>query len=132
MKRHNNLLFVFLLILVSVFQTATAERPGFGFLYYDGTVVATVVPPAAKPTSGLDNLYAIPDQFAVVGVAPGDIDYHGGQWAFHSVTWNVASYPLTSEDEVLAAAAAGDVTITRVEENDFLCPVQPRIDNSMG
>ena len=61
----------------------------------------------------------------MAAVAPGDTDYHGGHWAFHSVTWNVASYPLTSEAEVLAAAAAGDVTITRVPENDFLCPVQP-------
>jgi len=58
-------------------------------------------------------------------VAPGDPDFHGGRWAFHSVEWNVDPYLLTSEAEVLGAAAAGDVTITRLPENDFLCPVQP-------
>ena len=35
------------------------------------------------------------------------------------------AYLLTSESRVLAADAAGDVTITRVPENDFKCPIQP-------
>lgn len=100
-----------------------------GCCFYQGTVVRTVVPPAATPNDGRDNFYAImggvADQKAVVGVAPGDTNYHGGDWAFHSVTWNVAPYLLTSEAAVLAAAAAGDVTITRVPANDFKCPIQP-------
>jgi hypothetical protein len=41
------------------------------------------------------------------------------------VTWNVAPYLLTSDEAVLAAAAAGDVTITRNPAADFLCPIQP-------
>jgi hypothetical protein len=65
------------------------------------------------------------DQLGIAAVAPGDRDYHGGQWAFHSVVWNVSAYLLTSEGAVLAAAAAGDVTVTRVPENDFKCPIQP-------
>lgn len=100
-------------------------RPGFGFLYHEGEVVRTVVPPAANPTEGRDNLYVFPDQLAVAAVAPGDQDYHGGHWAFHSVRWNVSPYLLTSEAEVLAAATAGDVTIIRVPGNDFKCPIQP-------
>jgi hypothetical protein len=118
-----------LAVLGSTVGQTDAARPGFGELYYDGTIVRTVVPPAAMPKQGRDNLYAImggvPDQLPVVAVAPGDRDYHGGQWAFHSVTWNVAAYLLTSEEEVLAAADTGDVTITRVEDNDFKCPVLP-------
>jgi Ser/Thr protein kinase RdoA (MazF antagonist) len=51
--------------------------------------------------------------------------YHGGDWKFFAVTWNVAPYLLTSAGVMLAAAAAGDVTVTRVAENDFKCPVQP-------
>ena len=106
-----------------------AARVGFGQLYYEGAIVRTVVPPAAAPKRGRDNLYAIPPgvagQLAVIAVAPGDRDYHGGQWAFNSVTWNTTPHPLTSEDDVLDAAAAGDVTITRVPANDFKCPVQP-------
>lgn len=102
---------------------------GFGELFYEGETVRTVIPPAASPQQGRDNLYVVmggeEGQRAVAAVAPGDRDYHGGQWAFHTVTWNTEPGLLTSEAEVLAAAAAGDVTITRVEENDFKCPIQP-------
>ena len=103
--------------------------PG-GCCFYEGGEVRTVVPPAASPHEGRDNFYAFPagaadGQKGVVGVAPGDTDYHGGQWAFYAVTWNVASYLLTSEAAVLAAESAGDVTVTRVAENDFKCPIQP-------
>jgi hypothetical protein len=109
---------------------AAAKRPvGFGNLYYDGQVVRTVVPPSAMPFQGRDNLYPIVDgvegQLPVAAVAPGDRDYHGGQWAVNMVEWNVDPYLLTSEAEVLAAAAAGDVTITRIPGNDFRCPIQP-------
>jgi len=103
--------------------------PG-GCCYYQGQVVRTVVPPAASPQEGRDNFYGFPGaaaagQKGVVGVAPGDTDYHGGQWKFFAVTWNVTPYLLTSEAAVLAAAAAGHVTVTRVPANDFKCPIQP-------
>lgn len=117
--------------LVAAFQAGNFNeapflaRPGFGQLYHDGEIVRTIVPPAAAPKEGVDNLYVIPDQLAVAAVAPGDRDYHGGKWAVHTVSWNVAPYDLTSEEEVLAAESAGDVDVTRVPENDFKCPVQP-------
>ena len=66
-----------------------------------------------------------PGQLAVAAVGPGDPGYHGGKWAFHSVTWNVAPHLLTSEAEVLAAQGAGDVSIDRIPANDFKCPIQP-------
>lgn len=98
--------------------------------YHDGTVVRTVVPPASMPNQGRDNLYAFTSggadgQLTVIGTAPGQPDYHGGNWAFHSVTWNVTPYLITSDEQLLAAAVAGDVTITRVPANDFRCPIQP-------
>lgn len=111
-----------------------ASAPPFvfpaGCCFYENTMVRTVVPPARSPQEGRDNFYGFPGgvaagQKGVVGVAPGDTEYHGGQWKFHAVTWNVAPYLLTSEDAVLAAAAAGDVTVTRLPENDFKCPIQP-------
>jgi hypothetical protein len=120
-----------LLLLLGVLLVAAAPSfaatPTFGELYYNGDVVRTLVPPAEMPREGVDDLYAIPNQLAVTAVAPGDPDYHGGQWAVHSVTWNegVTPYLLTSADAVLAAASAGDVTITRVPSNDFKCPIQP-------
>lgn len=102
---------------------------GFGELFYEGNVVRTVVPPAAAPQEGRDNLYVImegaDEQRPVAAVAPGDRNYHGGQWAFHSVTWNVEPYLLTNEADVLDAADYGDVTITRVPAMDFKCPIQP-------
>jgi hypothetical protein len=103
--------------------------PG-GCCFYEGGVVRTVVPPARTPQEGRDNFYAFPNvaaagQKGVVGVVPGDEDYHGGHWAFFAVTFNVTPYLLTSEAAVLTAAAAGDVSITRVAANDFRCPIQP-------
>ncbi len=98
--------------------------------YYNGQIVRTVVPPAAAPKEGTDNFYGFPGtaaagQLGVVGVIPGVPGYHGGHWKFHAVTWNVTPYVLTSEAAVLAAAAAGDVTVTRAPANDFKCPIQP-------
>ncbi len=113
---------------------SAASRPPFvfpgGCCYYEDRIVRTVVPPASSPKEGRDNFYGFPSgaaagQKGVVGVAPGDTDYHGGQWKFHAVTWNVPSFLLTSEAAVLAAEGAGDVTITRVPGNDFKCPIQP-------
>jgi hypothetical protein len=101
-----------------------------GCCYYRDRVVRTVVPPARAPQPGTDNFYGFPSgagagQKGVVSVAPGDVGYHGGHWKFFAVTWNVTPYLLTSEAGVLAAAAAGDVTITPVPANDFKCPIQP-------
>ena len=97
----------------------------FGALYYEGSTVRTVVTPTSTPGRGVDTIYAFPneEQMAVTSVAPGDPGYQGGRWAVHLVTWNVAAYPLTSADAVLDAQLAGDVTIERDEEADFVCPV---------
>lgn len=105
-------------------MTEAAGPPVFTELYYNGDVVRTVVPPAAMPKPGTENFYAIPDQRPVVETAPGDKKYRGGKWAFHSVMWIATPYLLTSEDMVLMAKMAGDITVTRVEEMDFKCPVQ--------
>ena len=112
---------------------SNGDRPPFvfpeGCCYYQGTVVRTVVPPATTPKAGRDNFYAITNgvagQKGVVAVVPGDPDYHGGHWKFFAVTFTVAPYLLTSEAAVLAAEAAGDVTITRDPSADFRCPIQP-------
>jgi hypothetical protein len=97
--------------------------------YEDGRILRTVVPPSAFPNQGRDPIYAfasgVEGQLPVAAAGPGDGDYHGGAWAVHSVTWNVAPYLITSDERLLAAAAEGDVTITRIPENDFRCPVQP-------
>jgi len=131
--KHLRSLILALAILAMSVTPALADRPPFvfpgGCCYYEGAIVRTVVPPAATPDDGRDNFYAVmggvAGQKGVVAVAPGDTNYHGGDWAFHSVIWNVTPYLLTSEAAVLAAAASGDVTITRIPANDFKCPIQP-------
>lgn len=122
-------LFVVIALLVPVY----AARPGFvfpgGCCYFDGSLVRTVVPPSHFPNEGVDDFYAIMNgvsgQKGVVAVAPGAEGYHGGHWKFYAVSFNVAPYLLTSSAAVLAAQAAGDVTITRLPAMDFLCPIQP-------
>ncbi len=127
--------------LVSLFVVATfvlalpigsvfAATPGFGNLYYNGTIVGTVVPPAAFPNTGIDNFYEVQHgatgQLGVTSVAPGADGYHGGHWKVFVVTFNQDATPvlLTSEAAVLAAQSAGTVTVTRNASADFLCPVQ--------
>src|SRR5881628_1993267 len=102
-----------------------ARAAGLGVLMAAGcTPDAPVRPSGALSFDGFP-AGATAGQKGVVGVAPGARGYHGGHWKFFAVTWNVTPYLLTSEIAVLAAAAAGDATVTRVPDNDFKCPIQP-------
>lgn len=65
--------------------------------------------------------------------APGDRDWNGGQWVHYSAQLAdgvTLDEPLTSEAEVLAAEAAGDLTISKgrpaiegAPPNFFICPL---------
>jgi len=117
--------------LVLPVTSAFAATPGFGNLYYNGTIVRTVVSPAAFPNEGLDNFYKVTNgatgQLGIAAVAPGSSDYHGGHWKVFTVSFNSGVTPvlLTSEQAVLSVQNAGMVTVTRNAAADFLCPVQP-------
>lgn len=108
-----------------------AAQPGFGNLYYNGTIVRTVVPPSAFPNEGRDNFYKVTNgvtgQLGIAGQAPGSTDYHGGAWKVFVVSFNagITHVLLTSEQAVLSAQSSGMVTVTRNPAADFLCPVQP-------
>jgi hypothetical protein len=109
-------------------QAALAAEPGFGKLYLSGQVVGTVVPPAhVTPGSGLDPFYKVTNgasgQLGIAGVGPGEPGFHGGDWKVFTVTFNVTPYLLTSGAAVAAAAASGDVTVTRQPAQDFRCPI---------
>src|SRR5213596_4342086 len=116
--------------LVLRVTSAFAATPGFSNLYYNGTIVRTVVPPAAFPNEGQDNFYKVTNgatgQFGIAAVAPGSSDYHGGHWKVLTVIFDLGITPvlLTSEQAVLSAQNAGMVTVTRNAAADFLCPVQ--------
>ena len=117
--------------LVLPVTSAFAATPGFGNLYYNGTIVRTVVSPAAFPNEGLDNFYKVTNgatgQLGIAAVAPGSSDYHGGHWKVFTVSFNSGVTPvlLTSEQAVLSVQNAVMVTVTRNAAADFLCPVQP-------
>jgi hypothetical protein len=117
--------------LVLPVTSAFAATPGFGNLYYNGTIVRTVVSPAAFPNEGQDNFYKVTNgatgQLGIAAVAPGSSDYHGGHWKVFTVTFNSEITPvlLTWEQAVLSAQNAGMVTVSRNAAADFLCPVQP-------
>lgn len=117
-------------IVVTLSASASATA-GKGFLFHNGDVVRTVVPPAAIPRGGIDPIYNVTNgvegQLGIAGVAPGDGPYHGGRWAVYLVTFDpgVEPYLLTSDEAVFAAEAAGDVTIARNPEADNRCPVLP-------
>jgi len=117
--------------LVLPVTSAFAATPGFGNLYYNGTIVRTVVPSAAFPNEGRDNFYKVTNgatgQLGIASVAPGSSGYHGGHWKVFTVTFNSEITPvlLTSEQAVLSAQNTGMVTVTRNAAADFLCPVQP-------
>ena len=116
--------------LVLPVTSAFAATPGLGHLYFNGTIVRTVVPPAAFPNEGRDNFYKVTNgatgQLGIVAVAPGSAGYHGGHWKVFTVTFGSEITPvlLTSEQAVLSAQSAGMVTVTRNAAADFLCPVQ--------
>ena len=103
---------------------------GKGQLFHDGAVVGTVVTPAhVAPGSGTDPFFKVTNgaagQLGIAGVAPGDGPYHGGDWQVFTVTFNsgVTPYLLTSDEAVMAAEQAGDVTVSRAASADFRCPI---------
>jgi hypothetical protein len=119
---------VALVVLVAVVPATAATMKGN--LYHDGEIVGTVVNSGnVAPGAGRDPFYAVTNgvsgQLGIAGVAPGSGAYHGGQWAFNAVTFRpgVTPYLLTSDEAVFAAQARGDVTVTRMPEQDFRCPV---------
>ena len=132
MRKKMVILVAALVLLITAVAPTLAAPPAFGTLYYNGGTVRTIVPAAPLNRPGNDDFFVVTngdvaDQFGITAVAPGDPDYNGGKWAVHTVTWNNPDDAtlLTSAAAVHAAADAGLVTIERMVEADFKCPVQP-------
>jgi hypothetical protein len=114
---------------LSVALPARAETAK-GQLFHNGETVGTVVTPSPiAPGTGTDPLYSVTNgaegQLGIAGVGPGDGPYHGGAWQVYLVTFKpgVTPYLLTSDEAVMVAQQAGDVTVTRAGDADFRCPV---------
>src|SRR5437870_3784913 len=85
-------------ILAVLVGASFAAKPGFGNLYYNDTIVRTVVPPSSFPNEGRNNFYKVTNgaegQLGIAAVAPGDTNYHGGHWKVFKVTFNAALHPI--------------------------------------
>jgi hypothetical protein len=122
---------VVVLVLASAAPALASSQVGRGSLFLDGRVVGTVVPPPQiQPGTGVDPFYKVTNgtggQLGIAGVGPGDAGaYHGGSWQVWTVTFKsgVTPYLLTSASSVAVAQAAGDVTVMRVPDADFRCPI---------
>ena len=112
-------------MLSSIAGAAIAGEPVKTTIWLDGVQVRTILPPAASPQEGTDPFYMVPGTGGVAAVGPRSAGYHGGHWKVYVVSWNVAQRPLTSAAAIAVAASAGDVTISRMPDLDFLCPIQP-------
>ena len=105
------------------------EGAGFGALFYEGEVVGTVATPTSMPGRGVDVIYVVvggaEGQLGVTTVAPGDRNYHGGKWKVYVVTWESEMEPplFTSSAMVEAYLEAGDLSMMRMPDADFQCPV---------
>jgi hypothetical protein len=117
------------LIAVLGLALPAGAQTGKGQLFLDGGIVGTVVNPARLPHGGTDPFYMVTNgaagQLGIAGVGPGQPGYTGGDWAVFRITFNpgVTPYLLTSDEAVMAAESAGDVTVTRDSGADFRCPI---------
>lgn len=116
-------------ILVGLFALASPAMAsaGKGQLYLNDDVVGTTVNSAALPNGGSDPFFAVTNgvdgQLGIAGIGPGEHGYTGGDWAVWRVTFTTTPYLLTSDEAVMAAEEAGDVTLTRDASSDFRCPI---------
>jgi hypothetical protein len=106
---------------------AAGGPPAVGF-YVDGSLYRTVGTPTdltdtGAPAHSFDTIYALGGTLLNVAEAkPGDRDYNGGRWMVIAIDWHTTPTQLTSEEQVLAAEAAGDLSIGGVVKY-FVCPV---------
>jgi hypothetical protein len=116
-------------VVVLALAGPAGAQTGKGQLYLDGEVVGTVVNSSRLPHGGNDPFFMVTNgasgQLGIAGVGPGQPGYNGGAWEVYRVTFNpgVTPYLLTSDEAVMTALAAGDVTVVRDPAADFRCPI---------
>jgi hypothetical protein len=127
MRRFSLLAGAALAASIAVAPVAAGGPPSVGF-YVDGDLYRTIATPTdlsgtGAPPHSFDTIYALGDGLINVAEAkPGDRDYNGGRWMVTAIVWHATPRQLTSEEEVLAAEAAGDLSIGGVIRM-FVCPV---------
>ena len=101
--------------------------PPGGTIYADDRLFRTIGTPTDLPNHGDFNaIYTFPGGLASVAeAAPGESGYRGGRWEVHEVTFvSIAPTQFTNDEDLLAAAAQGQVSIGPVVRR-FECPLIP-------
>jgi hypothetical protein len=119
-----------LLVTVAVSSVAAGGPPKLSF-YVDDVRYRTVGTPTdftntGAPDSSFDKIYALGTGLINVAEAkPGDTDFNGGRWQVYAITWNIAPVQYTNDADILAAAQAGDISISADPVREFFCNVAP-------
>lgn len=119
-----------LLLSLSASVVAAGGPPSLAF-YVDGARYRTLGTPTdfsgtGAPDSSFDRIFILGDGLIpVADAAPGDPGYRGGRWLVLPVTWHTTPVQLTSDEQVLAWAGAGMLTIASTPVAEFECPVIP-------
>jgi hypothetical protein len=117
--------------LLTVMLTVAVGAKEFGTIYAEGEAYRTFASPArVDPGTGSDPIISFTNftQGGVAEFAPGP-GSHGGRWQVWAATWvNPAdAHLLTDFDDVMALVDAGEITLERVPEADFRCPILPNV-----
>jgi len=119
-----------LLLSLSASIVAAGGPPSLAF-YVDGARYRTLGTPTdfsgtGAPDSSFDRIFILGDGLVpVADAAPGDPGYRGGRWLVLPVTWHTTPVQLTSDEQILAYAGAGMLTIAGTPVAEFECPVIP-------
>lgn len=114
---------------LSLSLAGTVGAREFGTIYAEGEAFSTFgVAARVDPGTGTDPIIAFSnfDQGGVAQYPPGE-GSHGGRWQVWVATWVDAgdAYLLTDYDDILELVLAGEITLERVEDADFRCPILP-------
>jgi hypothetical protein len=121
------------LLVLGVSSSAHAQQggPPTNRIYANDELFTGVNAPRDLPNQGMfDTIYVLGSGLAsVADAAPGDQDFNGGRWEVHMITWNtIEPTQFTNDEQVEAAAAAGQITIGDVVRR-FECPLVPMRGN---
>ncbi|TLZ65850.1 MAG: hypothetical protein E6K16_02420 [Methanobacteriota archaeon] len=114
-------------VLANVASARASDRAA-GRIYGDDVLWATFVPTTLHPgpEQSFNKLYSFPgtDLISVTNSLPRDSDYRGGRWQVYAVTFEgTSATQFTNDAQVLAAAAAGQVSISASPVAYVLCPL---------
>ncbi|HTD80573.1 MAG TPA: hypothetical protein VK723_00340 [Thermoplasmata archaeon] len=114
-------------VLANVASAKASDRAA-GRIYGDDVLWATFVPTTLHPgpEQSFNKLYSFPgtDLISVTNSLPRDSDYRGGRWQVYAVTFEgTSATQFTNDAQVLAAAAAGQVSISASPVAYVLCPL---------